>query len=99
MAMLTYDDRPRIAVAFEPPAKPAAAPVIEPAPTSDAAEAPTEPDDDVQERWLQGAALAAPLVCAVLSCAAQAATGVSADVLLLSGGSVWTQQIDVRSKL
>lgn len=53
MAMLTYDDRPRIAVAFEPPAKPAAAPVIEPPPTSDAAEAPTEPDDDVQERWLQ----------------------------------------------
>lgn len=53
MAMLTYDDRPRIAVAFEPPAKPAAAPVIEPAPTSDAAEAPTEPDDDMQERWLQ----------------------------------------------
>lgn len=53
MAMLTYDDRPRIAVAFEPPAKPVAAPVIEPAPTSDAAEAPTEPDADVQERWLQ----------------------------------------------
>lgn len=53
MAMLTYDDRPRIAVAFEPPAKPAAAAVIEPAPASDAAEAPTEPDDDVQERWLQ----------------------------------------------
>ncbi|PZA10618.1 hypothetical protein DNX69_14770 [Rhodopseudomonas palustris] len=43
MAMLTYDDRPRIAVAFEAPTKPVAP----------AVEAPVEPDDDVQERWLQ----------------------------------------------
>lgn len=55
MAMLTYDDRPRTAVAFEAPVKPAAPPVIDPAPAPGpvATEAPIEPDEDVQERWLQ----------------------------------------------
>ena len=54
MAMLTYDDRPRIAVAFEAPAKPPAPDAGAPAASAEAeAEAPVEPDDDVQERWLQ----------------------------------------------
>jgi hypothetical protein len=54
MAMLTYDDRPQIAALVAPPA-----PVTRPAPATDklpeapAAGTPAEPDDDVQERWLQ----------------------------------------------
>ena len=52
MAMLTYDDRPRIAAAFEALAKPAA-PATEEPPATVEAGAPIEPDDDVQERWLQ----------------------------------------------
>ncbi|MFT4275964.1 MAG: hypothetical protein QM576_06360 [Rhodopseudomonas sp.] len=52
MAMLTYDDRPRITAAFEAPAKPAQ-PANETPPVSVEAGVPTEPDDDVQERWLQ----------------------------------------------
>ncbi|NEW89637.1 MULTISPECIES: hypothetical protein [Rhodopseudomonas] len=54
MAMLAYDDSPRITALSETGTRSAAGPAPDPAAAVSAdVDAPVEPDDEVQERWLQ----------------------------------------------